>query len=88
MLITVAPISRARRAVLTVVRERTLSCDGLSFALTYCIGGVLADPAGELDEIIRQADDALYRAKHGGRDRAILVDASLGGAQLPAVDPD
>ncbi|MCK6391959.1 MAG: diguanylate cyclase [Azonexus sp.] len=83
-----AELENIANKLLTVVRERTLTCDGLSFALTYCIGGVLADPAGELDEIIRQADDALYRAKHGGRDRAILVDASLGGAQLPAVDPD
>lgn len=40
--------------------------------LTYSIGGVVASPQAELDAIIHQADQALYRAKNEGRNRAVL----------------
>ena len=59
--------------LLKTVRQTRLDCHGFDVSLTYSIGGILADATESLDEIIRQADDALYRAKHEGRDRAKLA---------------
>lgn len=58
--------------LLAATRSAELLCNGVHVDLTYSIGGVFADPAASLDEIIKQADDALYRAKHEGRNRAVL----------------
>lgn len=73
--------------LLTVVRQRTLDFDGSPFGVTYSIGGVFASPSVKLDDVIRQADDALYRAKHAGRDRAcleVLGDIALKGTSVDA----
>jgi diguanylate cyclase (GGDEF)-like protein len=59
--------------LLKAVRQASLDCNGVEVRLTYSIGGVLADATASLDEIIKQADDALYRAKNEGRDRAVLA---------------
>lgn len=72
---------------MTVVRQRTLDFDGSPFGVTYSIGGVFASPSVKLDDVIRQADDALYRAKHAGRDRAcleVLGDIVLKGTSVDA----
>jgi PleD family two-component response regulator len=36
------------------------------------------DSAGDSDELLRRADDALYTAKESGRDRLSIWDAPLG----------
>jgi len=39
-------------------------------ALTFSMGvAEVEGPADDLDRLIKRADDALYRAKQGGRDR-------------------
>ena len=61
--------------LLTAIRTATLDCEGATLALTYSIGGIFADSTNDLDAIIKQVDDALYRAKSEGRDRAVIVRA-------------
>jgi diguanylate cyclase (GGDEF)-like protein len=39
-------------------------------SLTFSMGAVeVTGPADDLERLIKRADDALYRAKQGGRDR-------------------
>jgi diguanylate cyclase len=46
--------------------------------------GVAALPAGgDMDTAIQQADRALYRAKHAGRDRALLYDPGRDNTAIP-----
>ena len=59
--------------LLAAIRQADIACDGVTIKLTYSIGGVLGEASASLDEIIKQADDALYRAKNEGRDRAVLA---------------
>jgi diguanylate cyclase (GGDEF)-like protein len=42
---------------------------GAALHVTVSIGVAAVSAGGELDDLLRRADDALYRAKHGGRDR-------------------
>ncbi len=68
-----AELEAVAENLLQVVRQARLDCHGVDVSLTYSIGGVLADATESLDEMIKQADDALYRAKNEGRDRAVLT---------------
>lgn len=45
---------------------------GAELSVTVSIGGALKDRMADLDEAIRQADVALYRAKRTGRNRTIF----------------
>ena len=58
--------------LLAAIRQQDLEIGEARIDLTYSIGGVMASPQSELDAIVRQADEALYRAKNEGRDRAVL----------------
>ena len=62
--------------LLRAIRQAKLDCHGVEISLTYSVGGVLAEATASLDEIIKQADDALYRAKNEGRNRAVLANFS------------
>jgi diguanylate cyclase (GGDEF)-like protein len=64
--------------LLAAIRKDSLDCGETAIKLTYSIGGVMADPMANLDAIIHQADEALYRAKIEGRDRAVLDCLLLG----------
>ena len=68
-----AELEAVANNLLNAFRQVRLDCHGVDVSLTYSIGGILADATVSLDEIIKQADDALYRAKNEGRDRAVLA---------------
>ena len=59
------------------VAEQIVGVDGLALRTTVSIGlAVYPDHGtGELSELIRKADEALYRAKREGRDRVVLFAA-------------
>jgi diguanylate cyclase len=51
--------------------------------LTASFGVATLPPGGDMDGAIQQADRALYRAKHAGRDRAFMFDPAQDGAAIP-----
>lgn len=48
--------------------------DGVAVVTTMSVGVARAMPGDDPESVIREADAALYRAKHGGRDRVCLAD--------------
>jgi len=67
--------------LLAAVRQHRLDCGETGIALTYSIGGVMASPQADIDAIVHQADEALYRAKNAGRNRAVLDCLVVGKAR-------
>ncbi len=52
---------------------------GLSDPVTISLGGTLVEPEDQdIDDIIRRADEALYKAKHQGRNRVVLLTSHTG----------
>ncbi|MBI3505291.1 MAG: diguanylate cyclase [Proteobacteria bacterium] len=52
------------------VRAHPIECDGNAIAVTTSVGIAMLDPAdGDLARAQGRADEALYRAKHAGRNR-------------------
>jgi diguanylate cyclase (GGDEF)-like protein len=66
----------AERLTETLRRPVELGDSGRTFSVTVSIGGAVGRYASS-DELLRDADLALYSAKAGGRDRYTLFDASL-----------
>jgi diguanylate cyclase (GGDEF)-like protein len=54
---------------------RVISVDGNSARVTISIGFTVSRDEIELSKIMRIADQALYSAKHGGRNRVERADA-------------
>ncbi len=70
----------ARRADAEGIGERLrhavdlpLAIDGLTIQVGVSIGVALADRPCVAKELLRQADDALYEAKHSGRGRVLVA---------------
>lgn len=63
---------RLRKAVM----DKEFSADGKSFHVTISIGiAIYPSDAKSKEELIERADQALYNAKHGGRNRTVLRSA-------------
>ncbi|MBK1615677.1 GGDEF domain-containing protein [Rubrivivax gelatinosus] len=56
--------------------------DGRAFVVTFS-AGVALSPGGDIDAdaLYRDADTALYQAKHAGRDRSVLAEPELTGSR-------
>jgi diguanylate cyclase (GGDEF)-like protein/PAS domain S-box-containing protein len=54
-----------------------LLVDGHGIHVTASIGVAIAEPGDDPEELVRDADLAMYRAKQTGRDRIQLFDASM-----------
>jgi diguanylate cyclase (GGDEF)-like protein/PAS domain S-box-containing protein len=63
----------AERVRAAVAANRTLTTDGMRLQVTISIGLAQLTADGSLDDAMRDADKALYRAKHRGRNRVELT---------------
>jgi two-component system, cell cycle response regulator len=71
---------RSAQRVLKAVRALRVPREGGGFSFTLSIGGATCpDDAATREELVRRADEALYAAKEGGRDR-FLTAQELGDA--------
>ena len=68
--------------IVTAIRRPFDLLDTLEVALTASVGIALTNTTTTVAELVRAADDAMYRAKTGGRDRYML--ASDPGPAAPA----
>jgi diguanylate cyclase (GGDEF)-like protein len=55
-----------------VVREEPFTAGAISVPVTVSVGFTCAD-GDDVNAALKRADEALYRAKHGGRDRVIAL---------------
>lgn len=77
----IAPHIVSRAALIIVaeklraeIKAKPVPIAGGNLNLTVSIGGYFADPQESTDVIVKAADDALYLAKQGGRDRTVITE--------------
>ena len=79
--LVIAPHIISRAALIIVaeklraeIKSKPIPIAGGKLTLTVSIGGYFADPQESTDAIVKAADDALYLAKQGGRDRTVVTE--------------
>lgn len=75
----------AARRLCRRIRETPVQIGARGLHVTASFGVSALPPGGAIETAIQQADRALYRAKHAGRDRACLFEAALDNRPLPLV---
>lgn len=76
---------RSAERVREVVSATPIQADGHDLTVTVSLGvAVLPLHAEELEDLVRQADRALYAAKAGGRDRVVVATPASPGRAVPS----
>ena len=73
--------------LLALMRSAQVRTSGKILSVRISIGGALAEPGEQRDQLFFRADHALLRAKEGGRDRFVLDGTSLAPAPEPEPKP-
>ncbi|MBI5611426.1 MAG: GGDEF domain-containing protein [Deltaproteobacteria bacterium] len=72
-----AAVAEVGERVRAAVQAHDFSFKGQAIALTVSIGAAMVTPdCGDWDSLFKQADQALYRSKHGGRNRVTFAEAA------------
>lgn len=61
------------------VRQSAIFCGAQTLHLTASFGVAVLAAGGEMDRALREADEALYRAKNAGRDQAVVFGSDRDG---------
>jgi diguanylate cyclase (GGDEF)-like protein len=69
------------------VALRCAEVQGAPVALTLSIGVVECQPADNTASLLQRADEAMYQAKHEGRNRVVVLDRRDGVERRNAVTP-
>jgi diguanylate cyclase (GGDEF)-like protein len=78
----------ARRLAEHLAKVRFTSNDGASFSVTLSIGISQYHPDDANEEaIVHRADQALYHAKHSGRNRIVVYEKELDTAGSTKINP-
>jgi len=64
------------------VAELSIDMNGQPMAFTVSVG-IAALAGGDLHDAMKRADEALYRAKHEGRNRVVVADEAVMAEALP-----
>ncbi|QRE76530.1 GGDEF domain-containing protein [Methylobacterium aquaticum] len=67
-------------ALRSAVARMRVEVEGATLSFTVSAGLAVAEAGADVDALLRQADRALYEAKHGGRDRVVVVEATARAA--------
>ncbi len=63
-------------ALRSAVARMRVEVDGATLSFTVSAGLAVAEGGAEVDALLRRADEALYAAKHGGRNRVVVAEAA------------
>lgn len=63
--------------IISLIRQKTFSSDGVSFSVTMTVGVCEGASGSNIDNIIKIADDRLYRGKHNGKNHTEYSDDNL-----------
>lgn len=56
-----------------MVKSSTHIEDGQELGVTISVGAAVAEPGQSVEQLLKQADEQLYQAKHAGRDRVCVA---------------
>jgi diguanylate cyclase (GGDEF)-like protein len=63
-------------ALRSAVAGMRIEIDGATLSFTVSAGLAVAEAGAEVDALLRQADEALYEAKRGGRNRVVVAEGA------------
>ncbi|MEN5082736.1 diguanylate cyclase [Bosea sp. TWI1241] len=82
-----AALEAASARILGLIRGTPIALsDGRAVAMTVSLGGALAGPQEDIDEVTLNADAALYQIKRSGRDGYALHDPERAAARVVRAD--
>jgi diguanylate cyclase (GGDEF)-like protein/PAS domain S-box-containing protein len=62
-----------------LVEDSSLRYTDEEISVTVSIGGKIIESGMDIDQVVKKADEAMYKSKEDGRNRVTIYDLSLGG---------
>jgi diguanylate cyclase (GGDEF)-like protein/PAS domain S-box-containing protein len=77
-------LSRAAERLRALVQNSRLDTPAGPVRVTISVGGAFCESPEAADRLLTDADEALYRAKHSGRNRVVVGEGAAGEPPVPA----